>query len=122
MYNVERNGKLLRTVLTDAKKQGSKAYVYGASTKGNTMLQLWKLEGLFEGAAEIHPDKIGRYTVGTKIPIVSEEEAKENADIFFVPNFGFRDMFVEKEKEFLEKGGRLIFAMTEVDVVTGDKK
>ena len=86
------------------------------------MLQLWKLEGLFEGAAEIHPDKIGRYTVGTKIPIVSEEEAKENADIFFVPNFGFRDMFVEKEKEFLEKGGRMIFAMPEVDVVTGDKK
>ena len=122
MYNVEANGKLLRTVLKDAKTQGKKAYVYGASTKGNTMLQLWKLEGLFEGAAEIHPDKIGRYTVGTKIPIISEEEAREKADIFFVPNFGFRDMFVEKEKEFLEKGGRMIFAMPEVRVVHGDKK
>ena len=93
MYNIEANGKLLRTVLKDAKAQGKKAYVYGASTKGNTMLQLWNLEGLFEGAAEIHPDKIGRYTVGTKIPIISEEEAREKADIFFVPNFGFRDMF-----------------------------
>ena len=120
MYNIEANGKLLRTVLKDAKTQGKKAYVYGASTKGNTMLQLWNLEGLFEGAAEIHPDKIGRYTVGTKIPIISEEEAREKADIFFVPNFGFRDMFVEKEKEFLEKGGRMIFAMPEVRVVHGD--
>tara|TARA_B100001057_G_scaffold100735_1_gene97732 strand:- start:2135 stop:3334 length:1200 start_codon:yes stop_codon:yes gene_type:complete len=122
MYNVERNGTLLRTVLKDAKAQGSKAYVYGASTKGNTMLQFWKLEGLFEGAAEIHPDKIGRYTVGTKIPIVSEDEARKNADIFFVPNFGFRDMFVEKEKEFLNNGGRMIFAMPEVSVVHGDKE
>ena len=80
------------------------------------------LMSLQKMSREINPDKIGRYTVGTKIPIVSEEEAKENADIFFVPNFGFRDMFVEKEKEFLEKGGRMIFAMPEVDVVTGDKK
>ena len=48
------------------------------------MLQLWKLGGLFEGAAEI-PDKIGRYTVGTEIPIVSEEDAKKDADLFFVP-------------------------------------
>jgi SAM-dependent methyltransferase len=120
MYNIEANGRLLRTVLKDAKIQGKKAYVYGASTKGNTMLQLWNLEGLFEGAAEIHPDKIGRYTVGTKIPIISEEEAREKADIFFVPNFGFRDMFIEKEKEFLSNGGRMIFAMPEVRVVHGD--
>ena len=68
------------TVLKDNKANGGKNYVYGASTKGNTMLQFWKLHGLFEGAAEIHPDKIGRYTVGTQIPIVSEEDAKKDAD------------------------------------------
>lgn len=115
--NVERNGLLLRTVLKDSQKSGKKNYVYGASTKGNTMLQLWKLGGLFEGAAEIHPDKIGRYTVGTEIPIVSEEDAKKDADLFFVPNFGFKDMFVEKEKEWIENGGRMLFAMPEVNVV-----
>ena len=68
--DVERNGRLLRIVLKDSIDNGNKNYVYGASTKGNTMLQLWKLDGLFEGAAEIHPDKVGRYTVGTGIPIV----------------------------------------------------
>jgi hypothetical protein len=119
--NVEQNGLLLRTVLKDSLKAGKKNYVYGASTKGNTMLQLWKLGGLFEGAAEIHPDKIGRYTVGTEIPIVSEEDAKKDADLFFVPNFGFKDMFVEKEKEWIEKGGRMLFAMPEVNVVEKDK-
>ena len=64
-----------------------------------------------------HPDKIGRYTVGTNIPIVSEDEAKENADVFFVPNFGFKDMFIKKEREWLEAGGNMIFAMPEVEVV-----
>ena len=81
------------------------------------MLQLWDIGNYFEGAAEIHPDKIGRFTVGTNIPIVSEQEAKENADVFFVPNFGFKDMFVEKEREWLEKGGRMIFAMPRVEVI-----
>ena len=115
--DVERNGMLLRTVLQDSKSNGKKNYVYGASTKGNTMLQFWKLHDLFEGAAEIHPDKVGRYTVGTGIPIVHEDDAKKDADLFFVPNFGFKDMFVEKESEWIEQGGRMLFAMPDVNVV-----
>ena len=110
-------GMQLRAELTQFTNAGKKVYVYGASTKGNTMLQLWDIGNYFEGAAEIHPDKIGRFTVGTNIPIVSEQEARENADVFFVPNFGFRDMFVEKEREWLEKGGRMIFAMPRVEVI-----
>lgn len=113
---VKSNGKLLRIVLKDSIENGNKNYVYGASTKGNTMLQLWKLDNLFEGAAEIHPDKIGRYTVGTGIPIVHEDDAKKDADLFFVPNFGFRDMFVEKESEWINNGGRMLFAMPTVNI------
>ena len=82
------------------------------------MLQIWKLGDYFDGAAEIHPDKIGRYTVGTDIPILAEDEVLEKADVLFVPNFGFRDLFVEKLDKWLEAGGRLIFAMPEVEVVT----
>lgn len=114
---IDRTGKLLRAVLTDFNKQDKKCYVYGASTKGNTMLQIWKLHGLFEGAAEIHSDKFGRYTVGTGIPIVPEDQAREVADVFFVPNFGFRELFIDKEKEWLEQGGKMVFAMPEVEVV-----
>ena len=114
--DVERNGRLLRIVLKDSIDTGNKNYVYGASTKGNTMLQLWKLDGLFEGAAEIHPDKVGRYTVGTGIPIVHEDDAKKEANLFFVPNFGFKDMFVEKENEWINNGGRMLFAMPTVNI------
>ena len=119
--DVERNGRLLRIVLKDSIDNGNKNYVYGASTKGNTMLQLWKLDGLFEGAAEIHPDKVGRYTVGTGIPIVHEDDAKKEANLFFVPNFGFKDMFVEKENEWINNGGRMLFAMPTVNIAEKTK-
>jgi len=116
---VQSNGRLLKALLLDLKKQGNRCYVYGASTKGNTMLQIWNLHSIFDGAAEIHSDKFGRYTVGTGIPIVPEDQARELADVFFVPNFGFRDLFTQKENSWLEQGGRMIFAMPEVEIVNG---
>lgn len=115
--SVEENGKILRDTLLSFKEDNKKCYVYGASTKGNTMLQIWKLHGIFQGAAEIHSDKFGRYTVGTGIPIVPEEQAKKDADVFFVPNFGFKDLFVNKENEWIKNGGKMVFAMPKVEVV-----
>ena len=117
---IKHNGVLLQTVLKDFIKTDQKCYVYGASTKGNTMLQIWDLGEYFEGAAEIHPDKIGRYTVGTGIPILDEQQVLEDANVLFVPNFGFKDIFVEKLKDWIEQGGKLIFAMPEVEVVHAD--
>ena len=81
------------------------------------MLQIWNLSKYFQGAAEIHPGKIGRFTVGTGIPIIHEDDARKNADVFFVPNFGFKDMFAEKEKEWINNGGAMVFAMPDVTVV-----
>ena len=107
----------LHAIFESFKEQGKICYVYGASTKGNTLLQLWDLGKFFDGVAEIHPDKIGRYTVGTGIPIVAESEAKLKADVFFVPNFGFKDMFMEKERDWLHAGGQMVFAMPMVEVV-----
>ena len=115
---ITHNGQVLRDTLETYKDKN--CYVYGASTKGNTMLQLWDLGKYFKGAAEIHTDKLGRYTVGTNIPIVHEDDAREDADVFFVPNFGFKDMFVEKEKEWITNGGIMVFAMPDVEIITGE--
>ncbi len=58
-------------------------------------------------------------TVGTNIPIVHEDDARSIADVFFVPNFGFKDMFVEKEKQWIDGGGTMVFAMPDVEIITG---
>lgn len=118
--NVKVNGMLLKEKLLQLKNSGKKCYVYGASTKGNTMLQYWNIGNCFDGAAEIHTDKIGRYTVGTDIHIIDETNARELADVFFVPNFGFKDLFLDKEKAWIEKGGKMIFAMPSLEVVDNE--
>lgn len=117
---IYQNGDILHNLLTNLTNANKRCYVYGASTKGNTVLQIWNLVNIFEGAAEIHPDKIGRYTVGTNIPIVDENFAKKNADVFFVPNYGFKESFIEKEKEWIKNGGIMIFANPKIEIIDKD--
>jgi SAM-dependent methyltransferase len=89
---------------------GKKVFVYGASTKGNAMLQYFGLDHcLVTAAADRNPDKWGKVTVGTRIPIVSEEEARAaKPDYFLVLPWHFLEEFREREKEYLLGGGRFI--------------
>lgn len=92
---------------------GKAVYVYGASTKGNTLLQYFGLDStLIAGAAERNRDKWGRMTVGTHIPIVSEEEARAaKPDYFLVLPWHFLEEFQAREKDYLLEGGRFIVPM-----------
>ncbi len=90
-------------------KKGKKVYVYGASTKGNTILQYYGLNNkLVKAAADKDPQKWGKYTVGSWIPIVGEEEARKEADYFLVLPWAFFNTFYEREKEWLGRGGKFI--------------
>lgn len=90
--------------------RGKKIYVYGASTKGNTLLQYYGLDKtVITAAAERNPDKWGRVTVGTRIPIVSEAAARAaQPDYFLVLPWHFVEEFKRREKEYLTAGGRFI--------------
>lgn len=92
---------------------GKKVYVYGASTKGNTLLQYFGLDNsLIMAAAERNKEKWGKVTVGTHIPIVSEDEArKAKPDYFLVLPWHFIEEFQEREKCYLQAGGRFIIPM-----------
>jgi hypothetical protein len=68
--------------------------------------------------AEVNPDKFGCVTPGTNIPIISEAEARANKpDYFLVLPWHFRANIIEREKEFLSSGGKLIFPLPNVEVV-----
>ena len=90
--------------------KGKKVWGYGASTKGNTLLQYFGLDGtLIEGIAERSPSKFGLKTVATNIPIESEEEMrKADPDYLLVLPWHFIDVFVKRESEFLKNGGKFI--------------
>jgi 2-polyprenyl-3-methyl-5-hydroxy-6-metoxy-1,4-benzoquinol methylase len=91
-------------------KRGKTVYVYGASTRGNTLLQYFDLDSrLVTAAAERSPSKWGKKTAGTGIPIISEEQArKAKPDYFLVLPWYFIDEFLVREKEFLSQGGKFI--------------
>ncbi len=100
--------KVCRSVRTEVRK-GKKVSVYGASTKGNTLLQYFGLDcTVIQAAAERNPDKWGKRTVGTWIPIVSEEEARRNSDWFLVLPWHFIEEFQTRERAFLAGGGKLL--------------
>jgi NDP-4-keto-2,6-dideoxyhexose 3-C-methyltransferase len=107
---VERVKQDVSGFIRDHVRENQKVYVYGASTKGNTMLQYFGLDhSLISAAAERNPDKWGKVTVGTRIPIVSEAEARAaKPDFFLVLPWHFVNEFAVREKEYLSSCGRFI--------------
>ncbi len=98
---------------------GKKVFGYGASTKGNVTLQFCGLTAKdIPVIAEVNPEKFGRFTPGSHIPIVSEAEARAmKPDYFLVLPWHFKDGILRREKEFLASGGRFIFPFPEIEIV-----
>jgi hypothetical protein len=92
---------------------GRTVFVYGASTKGNTLLQYFGLDHtVIAAAAERNPQKWGKVTVGTRIPIISEEEARaRKPDFFLMLPWHFLPEFQARERDYLRAGGRFIVPM-----------
>lgn len=107
--------RLIRTLNDD----GKTVLGYGASTKGNVVLQFCGFTNDdIKAIAEVNPDKFGSYTPGTHIPIISEAEARAmKPDYFLVLPWHFKDGIVRREKEFLSSGGKMIFPFPEIEIV-----
>lgn len=90
--------------------QGKTVYGYGASTKGNTLLQYFGLDhNKIKAIAERSPYKFGLKTVGTNIPIVSEDEMRQQKpDYLLVLPWHFIDEFERREQDYLRQGGSLL--------------
>jgi SAM-dependent methyltransferase len=98
------------SLIEDEVSKGKTVFVYGASTKGNTVLQYFGLDNtLISAAAERNPVKWGKKTVGTGIPIISEDDARSaKPNYFLVLPWHFIEEFKKREIEYLLNGGRFI--------------
>ena len=107
---VKINKKITTNFIDKKIKQGKKIYLYGASTKGNTILQYYGLnQKKIPFGAERSPEKWNKYTIGTGIKIITEKMARKlNPDYFFVTPWGFIKEFVKRERSWLKKGGSFI--------------
>lgn len=109
----------LLTTLRDLRKEGKKVFGYGASTKGNVLLQFCGIsESELPVIAEVNRDKFGSFTPGTLIPIVSEEEAKKmQPDYFLVLPWHFRENILARETQYQKTGGKFLFPLPEIESV-----
>jgi len=106
-------------VLRELKKQGKRIHIYGASTKGNTILQWCGIDNrIIDVALERNPDKYGPLTLATDIPVVSEAESRAiKPDYYLVLPWHFNEEFLKRERTMLDAGVGLIFALPVSDVV-----
>lgn len=105
--------------IKEEKSKGKTIWGYGASTKGNTLLQYFGLDNtLIDGIAERSIYKFGLKTVGTNIPIYSEDEMrKENPDYLLILPWHFLNEFKERESDFLKGGGKFIVPCPKFEII-----
>jgi hypothetical protein len=107
--------RLLKALAAD----GKKVLGYGASTKGNVTLQFCGVTTAeISAIAEVNTEKFGCETPGTRIPIVSEAEARAmEPDYFLVLPWHFKEGILQREQEYIAKGGKFIFPFPEIEIV-----
>lgn len=107
--------RLVRALRAD----GKTVLGYGASTKGNVVLQFcgFTTDDL-PAIADVNPEKFGRVTPGTHIPIISEADAREmKPDYYLVLPWHFKEGILRREKEYLNSGGKFIFPFPEIEII-----
>jgi hypothetical protein len=107
---VKKNKKACINFLKRSKIDKKKVFIYGASTKGNTLLQYYGINSnIITYASERSPEKWGKYTIGTGLKIISEDYARTlNPDYFFVMPYAFIKEFIKREKNWMKGGGKFI--------------
>ena len=100
----------LKQFLATSKEAGKTTYLLGASTKGNTLLQVWGLSNDdFDFALEVNEDKFGLRTVGSDIPIISEKEGlAKNPDHLLLLPWHFGNSIIPKLEPFMDANGMVL--------------
>lgn len=109
----------MMNLLTKLREDGKTVCIYGASTKGNTLMQYYGIDSsMVICAAERNPQKFGCRTPLTNVPIVSEEVVREmKPDYMIVLPWHFREGFLVREQRYLSDGGHFIFPLPELEIV-----
>lgn len=109
----------LKSFLQQAHSEGKKVVGYGASTKGNVILQFCGITPSdIPCIGEVNAEKLGCVTPGTLIPIIAEKDAHAlRPDYLIVFPWHFKEFILKKEAAFLKSGGRIVFPLPTLEIV-----
>ena len=108
----------LKTRINEIKKNNRTIHAYGASTKGNVLLQYFGIgKKQIDFVADRNPKKINYYTPGTKIRIISEKKSRDiMPDFYLVLPWHFKKEILNREKNLIKKGSRFIFPLPKLKI------
>ncbi len=122
--DIRDNKAQVMRLLDNLHTAGSLVFGYGASTKGNTLLQYYGIDpDLIPYIADRNPDKVGLTTAGTHIPIISEETMREMRPAYLLTlPWHFIHSFIKREVSFLAHGGHFIVPVPMLQLVSASPK
>ena len=117
---IKNSKKNLQLFLSNIKK--SEIIGYGASTKGNVILNYCGVSNKnIPFVCDANVTKIGKFTPGSHIPIISKIKMRKiNPKYLLVLIWSFRSEVIIQEKTFIKKGGKLIFPLPDFHIVDKD--
>ena len=106
-------------LLKKINKSGKKVHCYGASTKGNVLLQYFNIDNkVINYAAERNKNKYNLYTPGSNIKIISEILSRfHKPDYYLVLPWHFKNEILERERLIRKKGTKFIFPLPKLKIV-----
>ncbi len=119
MKRIEKTRDDLLSLCKKIKSEGKSIWIYGASTKGNTILQYCGInKKLIDAAADANPFKYGKYIIGSNIPIKKEEEMhKAKPDYLLALPYSFVDAFIKRESNLINSGTKFIIPLPKVKII-----
>ena len=117
--NVKKHKKVFKNLLLNLNDMKKKVIGYGASTKGNIILQYCGINSkLIKYIAEINKFKFNKYTPGSNIKIISEKESRKmNPDYYIVMPWHFKNHIINRERNILKNKTKLIFPLPDIDII-----
>lgn len=117
--HINKEREELHKLLVLLKLQNKKVWIYGASTKGNTITQYCDLNTkVIKAAADCNPFKFNKYLIGCDIEIKSEEEMRyDKPDYLLVLPYSFTNDFRTKEKDLIKQGTKFIVPLPKVKIL-----
>ena len=115
---VKKSKEALVKKLSELKEAGKKVVSYGATSKSTTVFNYCDIdETLIECITDTTPDKQGLLAPGSQISVVDRKSVNLNDyDYAFLGAWNFKEVIADKEREFVENGGKFITHVPEVMV------
>jgi len=109
----------LLLILKKIKKQNKNIHGYGASTKGNILLQFFGISKKYlDFISDRNIAKKNFFTPGTKIKILTEKESRDlKPDYYLVLPWHFKKEILKREKNIRNKGTKFIFPLPKIKIV-----